>query len=127
MSVQLPDGLLIYFQTDRLWIGGSAEGRYYLLIERSAGENGLPTILSEDDIDLFLCTTSPAKRFNAQTAGASVTGTLSGRWVKGYLTRSQKGPCTAFLVLVIDLQAGNSPDAANVAIEVANRMTINTD
>jgi hypothetical protein len=121
-SVQLPDNFLIYCYTNRMWIGGSRDDRYYLYLEKLPNDgDGVSTVLAIPEIELFFCSVGPAEKVTSRVHLVPVSGGLSSRWVEGYLAHVNLEDQGSYLMLVADSQEGRA-DARDQVMAVVQKL-----
>lgn len=124
ISQNLPANFQIYHYTDKVWIGGSVDAKYYLQIERIKGKH-IPTILAEGDLDLFLTSVKPPNPIDQNLSGVQVAGNMRSLDIRGYLAKADLAGEDNFSYLVLVATAKGSPVspcidfAINIAQEIA--------
>lgn len=121
--VTLPDGYKISQSNGKTWIGGSADGKNFLLIERFASsEQAIPTILAEGDLGLFLVSTRPAiEQISPSVSGIEASGEFGGKNIRAYLARVAFDDKTSYLVLVAGEAYERIAGLRTAALEIAQR------
>ncbi len=98
--IDLPDDIKIYHKNEKTWMGGSDDGEIYLHIERiNNGEEEIPTILAEGDLDMFICSTNKTEIQGSNIRGVDVSGTIGGNDITGYLAKVNIFKKMSYLVL----------------------------
>ena len=121
--ISLPTDWRIYHFTDRAWIGGSIDGQAYLHVEKMpSGKNTLPTIWAEEDLDLYICTTSQEKISNNNTTSADVAGSFADQAVEGIISKIEINAKEAYLVLMIGGENAINLDLESAARAIAKSM-----
>lgn len=117
----LPIGFQIYHYTDKVWVGGSNDGKYYLQIERIRGKH-IPTILAEGDLGLFLTSVRPPNKITANLSGVQVAGTLRSQDLVGYLAKVDLPDKHQYSYLILIASEKGSPitPSLDYAIRLAN-------
>ncbi|MCO6475427.1 MAG: hypothetical protein J5I94_02345 [Phaeodactylibacter sp.] len=122
--ITLPQGYRISQSNGKTWIGSSADGQAFLLVERfPSAEQTIPTILAEGDLGLFLVSTRPAiERISSDIAGIEARGELDGKDIRAYLARVTVDDKLGYLVLVA-CEAASEKIAVlrEAALEIAQR------
>jgi len=121
--IKLPDGYRINQSNGKTWIGSSADGQVFLLVERFATqEQTIPTILAEGDLGLFLVSTRPAiEQIAPSIIGIEACGEFAGKEIRAYLARVTIDGQLSYLVLA----AGDAYEKIAVlkkaALDIARR------
>lgn len=125
VNQSLPANFQIYHYTDKVWVGGSADGKYYLQIERIKGKH-IPTILAEGDLDLFLTSVKPPNPINSNLSGVQVAGAIRSQDIQGYLAKADlAGPENySYLVLVASAKRKPITPSIDYAIKIANDIAV---
>ena len=101
----LPEGLIIYSYTGRIWLGGSHNPMDLLYIERvSADIQGVPTILADGDIDLNLVSIGSTEELSNGAEGVVVAGYLRDQSFSGYLGLIPINDTYQYLVMMANVQ-----------------------
>ena len=126
VNQSLPANFQIYHYTDKVWVGGSADGKYYLQIERIKGKH-IPTILAEGDLDLFLTSVKPPNPIEPNLSGVQVAGTMRSDDINGYLAKIDlPGPNHySYLVLVATLKGSPISPSIDFAVKIASNIAVN--
>ena len=121
--VKLPDGYRISQSNGKTWIGSSADGQAFLLVERIASsEQAIPTILAEGDLGLFLVSTRPAiEHVSPSVAGVEARGEFGGEEIRAYLARVTLDSNLSYLVLAAGEAGEKIAGLRKAALEVAQR------
>ena len=124
INQSLPANFQLYHYTDRVWIGGSVDGKYYLQIERIKGKH-IPTILAEGDFDLFLSSVKPPNPINSKLSGVQVAGSLRSEDIRGYLAKADIGGENNYSYLILVATAKGLPvyPSIDYAIKIAQDIT----
>lgn len=97
----LPEGLIIYSYTGRIWLGGGQRPNDLLYIERVSAEvQAVPTILADGDIDLTLVSVGAAERLESGAKGVKVAGNYRDKYFGGYLSLIPINQDFQYLVMV---------------------------
>ncbi len=121
--ITLPQGFRISQSNGKTWIGSSAGGEAFLLVERfPTAEQTIPTILAEGDLGLFLVSTRPAiERISSAIAGVEARGELGGKDIRAYLARVTVDEKLSYLVLVAGEASEKVAVLKEAALEIAQR------
>ena len=121
--VMLPDGFMINQSNGKTWIGGSADGQTFLLIERfAASDQAIPTILAEGDLGLFLVSTrSSIDQVSPSIVGIEARGEFAGKEIRAYLARVTLDDKLSYLILVAGETFEKIARLKKAAIETAQR------
>ena len=124
INQSLPANFQIYHYTDKVWVGGSVDGKYYLQVERIKGKH-IPTILAEGDFELFLTSVKPPNPINSQLSGVQVAGTLRSEDIRGYLAKADLGGKDNYSYLILVATAKGLPvyPSIDYAIKIAQEIT----
>ena len=97
----LPEGLIIYSYTGRIWLGGGERPNDLLYIERVSTEvKTVPTILADGDIDLTLVSVGTSEQLEAGAKGVKVAGNYRDKYFGGYLSLIPVNQDFQYLVMV---------------------------
>ena len=124
--LELPDDIKIYKRNEKTWMGGTDDGEVYVHIERIASEQqDIPTILAEDDLDMFLCSTSGIEEQPDGVRSVEVSGSIGGKEVKGYLAQSNLLSKMGYLVLTAGQRTTAPRQLQKLALRLINSITAN--
>lgn len=83
----LPEGLIIYSYTGRIWLGGSSKPTDLLYMERVSTEmKNVPNILADGDIDLNIVSIGSSEALQDGAEGTIVAGNFRDQSFSGYLS-----------------------------------------
>lgn len=121
--ITLPEGYRITQSNGKTWIGSSADGRAFLLVERfPTAEQTIPTILAEGDLGLFLVSTRPAiERISSSVVGIEASGEFGGKETIAYLSRATIDDKLSYLVLVAGEAGEEVASLKEAALDIAGR------
>lgn len=101
LQCALPEGLIIFSYTGRIWIGGSQQPNDLLYIERVPSDiQAVPTILADGDIDLTLVSVGPSEQLEAGAEGIRVAGNYRDKSFGGYLSLVPVSKADRYLVMI---------------------------
>ncbi len=101
LQCSLPEGLIIFSYTGRIWLGGSQQPTDLLYIERVSSDiKTVPTILADGDIDLTLVSVGSSEQLEAGAKGTRVAGNYRDKSFGGYLSLVPINQSDQYLVMI---------------------------
>ncbi len=121
--IKLPDGYRINQSNGKAWIGSSADGQVFLLVERfDTQEQTIPTILAEGDLGLFLVSTRPAIEWiSPSIAGIEARGEFGGKEIRAYLSKVSIDDKLSYLILAAGETREKIAVLKEAALDIARR------
>ncbi|NRB52996.1 MAG: hypothetical protein HRU41_35370 [Saprospiraceae bacterium] len=121
----LPEGLIIYSYTGRIWLGGGERPTDLLYIERVSAEvQAVPTILADGDIDLTLVSVGTAEQLACGAKGVKVAGNYRDKYFGGYLSLVPINEDFQYLVMVAGTNLVNEERQRSVCRSVQDSLQI---
>ncbi|MBX2874339.1 MAG: hypothetical protein KTR30_19620 [Saprospiraceae bacterium] len=121
----LPEGLIIYSYTGRIWLGGSQRPTDILYIERVSAEiEAVPTILAEGDIDLTLVSVGASEQLQAGAKGTKVAGNYRDQSFSGYLSLIPINSDYQYLIMIASTTLAEEERQRSICLSVQDALLV---
>ncbi|MEM7299237.1 MAG: hypothetical protein AAF391_13345 [Bacteroidota bacterium] len=121
----LPEGLIIYSYTGRIWLGGSERPTDLLYIERVSAEiEAVPTILADGDLDLTLVSIGDSEELEAGAKGTRVAGNYRKQSFAGYLNLVPVNQDYQYLVMIASTNLADEENQRLVSLSVQDTLQV---
>lgn len=121
----LPEGLIIYSYTGRIWLGGGESPTDLLYIERVSKEiDAVPTILADGDIDLTLVSVGESEELSAGAKGTRVAGNYRKQSFAGYLNLVPVNEDYQYLVMIASTNLADEERPRSICLNVQDALQV---